>query len=101
MLTTYLNLISSRLGLDHDRVLGSRYSFPLMARYLEKRGGRLSDPAERDRLLFWYVHTLLWGRYSGSTESVLNQDLQSVQEIDGGVKSAPGRTAQESRGSKT
>ena len=85
-LTDYLlNLIFSRLGLDHDRVLGSPYSFPLMVRYVEKRGGILSDPKERDRLLFWYVHTLLWGRYSGSTESVLNQDLQAIEDIDGGL----------------
>jgi len=34
MVDKLLNLISSRLGLDHDRVLGSRYSFPLLARYL-------------------------------------------------------------------
>ena len=26
-----LNLLGSRLGLDHDRVLGSRYSFPLLS----------------------------------------------------------------------
>ena len=85
-LTDYLiNLISSRLGLDHDRVLGSPYSFPLMVRYVEKRGGALSDPRERDRLLFWYIHTLLWGRYSGSTESILNQDLEAIEEIDGGL----------------
>ncbi len=80
-----LNLVSSRLGLDHDRVLGSRYSFPLMVRYLENRGGTLSDPKERDRLLFWYIHTLLWGRYSGSTETVLNQDLQAIEQIDEGL----------------
>ena len=80
-----LNLISSRLGLDHDRVLGSPYSFPLMVRYVEKRGGKLSDPAERDGLLYWYIHTLLWGRYSGSTESVLNQDLDAIEDIDGGL----------------
>ena len=80
-----LNLISSRLGLDHDRVLGSPYSFPLMVRYIEERGGRLSDHRERDRLLFWYVHTLLWGRYSGSTETVLNQDLEAISQPDGGL----------------
>ena len=56
-----------------------------MCRYIEKRGGGLSDPSERDRLLFWYIHTLLWGRYSGSTESVLNQDLEAIKEIDGGL----------------
>lgn len=46
-----LNLISARLGLDHDRVLGSRYSFPVMARYLMQRGGHLTDYRERDKLL--------------------------------------------------
>ena len=80
-----INLVSSRIGLDHDRVLGSRYSFPLMVRYLENRGGTLSNPKERDGLLFWYVHTLLWGRYSGSTETVLNQDLQAIEQIDHGL----------------
>lgn len=80
-----LNLVSSRLGIDHDRVLGSRYSFPLLARYLLQRGGRLSDSRERDKLLYWYVHTFLWGRYAGSTETVLNQDLALIEDADGGL----------------
>lgn len=82
---TVLNMISSRLGLDHDRVLGSRYSFPLIARYLIERGGRIVDHKERGKLLYWYVHTFLWGRYAGSTESVLNQDLDAIEEIDGAL----------------
>ena len=80
-----LNLISSRLGLDHDRVLGSKYAFPLMVRYLDQRGGHIEDYRERDRLLFWYVHTLLWGRYSGSTETILNQDLEAIDDVDSGL----------------
>jgi len=80
-----LNLISSRLGLDHDRVLPSRYAFPLMAHLLDRQGGKIIDPAERDRLLYWYVHTALWGRYAGSTESILNQDLALVEEEDGAI----------------
>jgi len=77
-----LNRISSRLGLDHDRVLGSRFAIPLMARYVSQRGGKLFDQAERDRLLYWYIHTLLWGRYSASTESVLNKDLEAIEAAD-------------------
>lgn len=82
---TLLNLISSRLGLDHDRVLGSRYTFPLLARYLVQLGGRFSSQAEVDKLLYWYVHTFLWGRYTGSTESVLNQDLRLIEDPDGAL----------------
>ena len=74
-----LNLIANRLGLDHDRVLGSRFAIPLMCRYVAQRGGKLKSQAERDRLLYWYVHTLLWGRYSASTESVLNKDLEAIE----------------------
>ena len=77
---TLLNLVGSRLGLDHDRVLGSRYSFPLLARYLSERDFAFRDAAHRDRLLYWYVHTFLWGRYAGSTESKLSQDLAHLRE---------------------
>ena len=80
-----LNLISSRLGLDHDRVIGSKYAFPLMVKYLNQRGGNIRDSREQDRLLFWYIHTLLWGRYSGSTETTLNQDLEAIEDIDNGL----------------
>jgi hypothetical protein len=35
--------------------------------------------------LYWYVHSFLWGRYSASTESALNQDLTTLKRggIDG------------------
>jgi len=46
-----LNMISGRLGLDHDRVLGGRYAFPVMARYLVLKGGKIEKFWERDRLL--------------------------------------------------
>ncbi|MBN8620965.1 MAG: DUF262 domain-containing protein [Anaerolineae bacterium] len=82
----FLNLIASRLGLDHDRVLGSRYSFPLLVRYLQQQNGHLANHQERDQLLYWYIHTFLWGRYSGSTESVLQQDLNAIRDHDGGLE---------------
>jgi hypothetical protein len=75
-----LNVISSRLGLDHERVLGSVYSFPLMTALLDQRGGKISNHTERDKILYWYINTFLWGRYSGSTESVLTKDLTILRE---------------------
>lgn len=85
-----LNLISSRLGLDHDRVLGSRYSFPLLASFFSRRGNYLLDAKETGKLLYWYIHTFLWGRYAGSTESILSKDLNILEDsedpLDGLIK---------------
>ena len=80
-----LNLIATRLGLDHERVLGSRYSFPLMVRYLELQGGSISNQEQRDKLLYWYIHTFMWGRYAGSTETYLNVDLEAIEDKDRGL----------------
>lgn len=76
---TTLNLITTRLGLDHDRVLGSRGAFPLISRLLADRGFRLRDAEEANGVLYWYVHCSLWGRYAGSTETVLNRDLEAIR----------------------
>lgn len=73
-----LNLVADRLGLDHGRVLLSRYAFPVMVRYLHLHNGAFPSIADRDKLLFWYIHAGMWGRFSGSTESKLAQDYESL-----------------------
>jgi hypothetical protein len=80
---TFLDALSGRLGLDHDRVLMSRYSFPVVARLLELNGGRFDNAAHRDKVLYWYIHSALWGRYAGSTETFLQLDYDAV--ADSGV----------------
>ncbi|SQI29905.1 Uncharacterized conserved protein [Rhodococcus coprophilus] len=76
---------SGRLGLDHDRVLMGRYAVPVVSRLLELNGGKFTDAAQRDKVLYWYVHSALWGRFSGSTESYLQQDYDAVRDsgVDG------------------
>ncbi len=73
-----LNLVSGRLGLDHDAVLGGRYAFPVMARYIDMLGRSHPDYREQGKLLYWYTHSFLWGRFASSVESRLNQDLRLV-----------------------
>jgi len=85
-----LNLIAGRLGLDHDAVLGGRYAFPVMSRYVVLLGGKLVDSREQDRLLYWYIHSMLWGRYTGASETILAQDLRAISEDgDGRDRPAP------------
>ena len=81
---TSLNLISGRLGLDHDQVFFGRFGVPVMVRYLDQRGSPM-DMKERDKLLFWFVQAAMWGRFSGSTESFIDQDLAALEGEDGGL----------------
>lgn len=69
-----LNLISSRLGLDHDRVVSGHYALAVLARHLHLRDFALADVHHANKLLYWYIHSVLWGRYTGSTETILASD---------------------------
>ncbi|MGO9791610.1 MAG: DUF262 domain-containing protein [Solirubrobacteraceae bacterium] len=82
---TFLDAASGRLGLDHDRVLMGRYATPVITRLLQLSGGGFTDSTHRDKVLYWYVHSALWGRFSGSTETYLQQDYEAVER--GGVDS--------------
>ncbi len=79
-----LNMISGRLGLDHDRVFFGRYAVPVMVRYLDKKGGKITEE-ERDKLLFWLVQAGMWGRFSSSTESKIDQDIAAISGQNGSL----------------
>jgi len=73
---TFLQTVQGRLGLDHDRVLMGRFAIAVVSRLLELQGGAFANHAERDAVLYWYVQTALWGRFTGSVETVLAQDYE-------------------------
>lgn len=76
---TALNLISHRLGLDHNQVLFAKLAFPVIA-YLINAQEDILSPKQRDKLLYWYAQAGMWGRYSGSPESTIESDLLVLQE---------------------
>lgn len=73
-----LNIISSRLGLDHDRVLFAKPAISTIASFYNLYGLNLTHD-QRDKLLFWYAHAGMWGRYSGASDATLGQDLTIIQ----------------------
>ncbi len=77
-----LNLLNSRLGIDHNRVLASTYALIALARLVSDSGGSIADVRTQQRMLFWYVHAFLWGRYSGPVETRIRRDLVAL-ETDG------------------
>ena len=88
-ISQFLDVVAGRLGLDHDRVLMGRYAFPVISRLLHLAGGHFPRSADSDRALFWYIHSALWGRFAGSTETVLNQDYEAATRsgVDGLISS--------------
>ena len=79
-----LNLIAGRLGLDHDRVFFGRFAVPVMVRYMDRNTAVL-HAKERDKLLFWFAQAGMWGRFSGSTETVIDQDLAALEDSRGSL----------------
>lgn len=73
-----LNMLGSRLGLNHGSVLPAKYPIVVLVRYLHEHDMSLGDYATRDGLLYWYIQASMWGRYAGSTETVLAQDLSTL-----------------------
>ena len=78
-----LNLFGDRLGIDHARVLAGPYALAALVRMVSDQGGSITDHQTQQRMLFWYVNSFIWGRYSGSTETKLQRDLQALE--SGGV----------------
>lgn len=83
-----LNLLASRLGVDHDRILQGKYGLAVLARLVADQGGTVADLPTQNKMLYWYLHQSMWGRYSGSTESTLNKDLEALDEggVDGLIR---------------
>ena len=79
-----LNFISGRLGLDHDQVFFGRGAVPVMVHYLHAKSRNMNE-VERDKLLFWYVQAAMWGRFSGSTESYIDKDIEALAGPDGSL----------------
>ena len=49
-----------------------------MVRFMDRKQGAL-NAVERDKLLFWFAQAGMWGRFSGSTETIIDQDLAALE----------------------
>ena len=83
MIGLCLDHIGSRLGLDHDRVLASKHAIATMIGYIHAQPSAKLDNTHWNKLMYWYIHTFLWGRYASATESKMAQDMNVIQEDEG------------------
>lgn len=69
----------THLGMDTTKVHNSKQAFPAMVKYLAHNSGDFPDDAAKAQLLHWYISASIWGRFSGPTESIINQDLAALR----------------------
>lgn len=79
---TLLEATRTYLGMDTDKVHNSKQAFPAMVKYLVSNGGDFPNDAAKAQLLGWYISASIWGRFSGPTETIINQDLAALQKDD-------------------
>ena len=65
--------------MDTTKVHNSKQAFPAMVKYLANCGGDFPSDTEQAQLLYWYVTSSIWGRFSGPTETIINQDLAALK----------------------
>lgn len=97
LLSTCLDLVRTKLYLDNDDILTNRGAFIVMIYYLKTKGKKNLDDTERNLLLYWFVQTMLWGRYAYAFIGNISKDIAIVRD-GGGIKELIDILVQEHRG---
>jgi len=72
-----INLIRENLGVESSDWLPTQSALIIPTVYLAKTPIK---KVEKNKLLQWFLLASIWGRYSGSVESSLDQDLRTISE---------------------
>ena len=81
-----LNLIDDHLGLSEHKYFFGQNAIPVMVWYLNNKRGNVNEDETR-KLLYWFAHAGIWGRFSGSVETAIDQDIDALRTSEGDVNS--------------
>lgn len=74
-----INLLRTNIGIESSEWIPSLSALVPLCVYLAAKDKPISDQETND-LLFWFYSASIWGRYSGSTETKLDEDLAAMRE---------------------
>jgi len=77
-----VNLLRNDAYIDSSENLNTPYVLVPLVVYLTRHGGVFKKDIEKRRFLHWMYAALMWGRYSGSMESAMQADLNSLSSED-------------------
>ncbi|MEM1971312.1 MAG: DUF262 domain-containing protein [Candidatus Anstonellales archaeon] len=79
-----LKLLNTHLGLTSAKVQTILPSeivlIPLLMYIYNNRDKGIKNDSELNKLLYWFLMASFWGRYSGATESKLDEDLKALKD---------------------
>ncbi len=74
-----LNILRNDAYIDSSSALVSDYVLVPLVVFLANGAGKFKDDREKKEFLNWMYLALMWTRYSGSTETSLQQDLEALK----------------------
>jgi len=76
-----INFLKNNAGLESSDWIPSINALVPLVVYLSKKQGQLTDN-ETGALLFWFFEATIHGRFTGSPETKIDQDLRAIQSVD-------------------
>ena len=80
VLSYLINILRDKAYIDSSDNFSSLYVFYVLSFYLKTNGGQFKTEDEANKAIYWMFNALLWGRFSGSSESYLEKDLNALKE---------------------
>jgi hypothetical protein len=77
-----VNVLRGDAYIDQSRHLKTPFPLYPLVVHIARNGGAFSSQREKRDFLHWMYAALMWGRYSGSSETKLNADLGALSEPD-------------------
>jgi len=80
ILSYLINILRDKAFIDSSDSFSSFYVFYVLGYYLKNNGGQFKSEEEANKAIYWMFVSLLWGRFSGSSESYLERDMNAIKE---------------------
>jgi hypothetical protein len=80
ILSYLINVLRDKAFIDSSDSFSSLYVYYVLGYYLMKNGGQFGSEEEANKAIYWMYTSLLWGRFSGSSESFLEKDMNAIKE---------------------
>lgn len=75
-----INILRENAFIDSSEDYSSVYVLYVLVYFLSRKGLKFESTEEANKAIYWMFMALLWGRYSGSSESFLEKDMNVLKE---------------------